>query len=73
MKLAPKHKVRAKDLRNMKPEDREKILNEFTQELIKLRYQASIGVLKTPGKLRELKRNVARILTIMREEARGGK
>lgn len=71
--MAPKHKVRAKDLRNTKPEEREKMLKEFAQELIKLKYQASIGTLKSPGKLRELKRNVARILTIMREEARGGK
>ncbi|MDM7274626.1 MAG: 50S ribosomal protein L29 [Thermoprotei archaeon] len=73
MRLAPKHKVRARDLRNMKPEEREKMLEEFTQELVKLKYQASISTLKTPGRLRELKRNVARILTVMGEEARGGK
>ncbi len=66
--LPPKHKVRTKDIRNMKLEDKLKLLREIQVELITLRYKASVGTLTNPGRLKELKRNVARILTIMREE-----
>ena len=45
-----------------------KILREAQLELISLRYKASVGTLTNPGRLRELRRNIARILTIMREE-----
>jgi len=52
----------------MKLEDKLKLLREIQVELITLRYKASVGTLTNPGRLKELKRNVARILTIMREE-----
>ncbi|MEB3816890.1 MAG: 50S ribosomal protein L29 [Desulfurococcales archaeon] len=64
----PKFKVRASDLRKMSPEERMKLLEEWRSELIKLRYQAAAGSLENPGKLREYRRNIARLLTIMREE-----
>ncbi|MCX8196456.1 MAG: 50S ribosomal protein L29 [Acidilobaceae archaeon] len=71
--MAPKHKLRADDVRKMSMEQREKALAEFGQELITLRHKAAVGALTNPGRLRELRRNVARILTIMREERRGAK
>ncbi len=63
-----KHKVRADEIRQMSPEEREKLLREFKTELITLRHKAAMGILENPGRLRELKRNIARILTIQREE-----
>ncbi|MCE4626326.1 MAG: 50S ribosomal protein L29 [Desulfurococcales archaeon] len=33
-----------------------------------LRHKAAVGVLENPGRLRELKRNIARILTILKEK-----
>jgi len=72
--LPPKHKIRADDIRKMSPEERLKLLREMQLELITLRYKASVGTLTNPGRLRELKRNIARILTIMREEElKGGR
>lgn len=66
----PKHKVRPRDLRSMSREKRLELLEEYRRELIVLRHKAAVGgVLGDPGKLRELRRNIARILTIEREEA----
>ncbi len=67
----PKHKVRADDLRKMSREERMKLLEEFKTEIVVLMHKASTGGLENPGKLRELKRNIARILTINREEELG--
>jgi LSU ribosomal protein L29P len=71
--LPPKHKIRAKDIRGMSLEERLKLLREIQTELITLRYKASVGTLTNPGRLREVKRNIARILTVMKEEAKGAR
>ncbi|RLF11008.1 MAG: 50S ribosomal protein L29 [Thermoprotei archaeon] len=61
--------LRVSEVRKMKPEERVEKLNELYAELRKLRAKvASGGALENPGKLRELRRTIARILTIQREE-----
>lgn len=67
----PKHKVRSGDIRRMSREEREKLLRELKMELVSLRYKARAGLLEDVGRIRELRRNIARILTIMREEELG--
>jgi large subunit ribosomal protein L29 len=59
------------DIRKMSREEREQKLRELRQELIKLRYQAHMGHIDNPGKIRVIKRTIARILTINREEELG--
>lgn len=66
-----KHKVKASEIRSMSREEREKLLKEFREELIILRHKSAVGGLESPGRLRELRRNIARILTINREEQEG--
>jgi large subunit ribosomal protein L29 len=66
-----KYRVRAKDLRAMSPDERRRQLEEWRRELISLRYKAASGTLESPGMLREYRRNIARLLTIMREEELG--
>ena len=68
-----KHKIKAKEIRGMSREERLKLLQELRNELIILRHKAQVGGLESPGRLRELKRNIARILTINREEELGRK
>jgi len=63
-----KHRIKAEEIRRMSPEEREKLLDELRRELINLRYKAASGTLENPGQLRELRRNIARILTVSREE-----
>ena len=61
--------LKIKDARNMKPEDRAKRLNEFELELSKLIGSSAVGAtIKEPGKVKELRKAIARILTIVKEE-----
>ncbi|UXD21189.1 50S ribosomal protein L29 [Ignicoccus pacificus DSM 13166] len=59
------------DIRKMSREERMQKLKELRQELIKLRYQAKMGHIDNPGRIRVIKRTIARILTINREEELG--
>lgn len=56
------------DIRKMDPEERLKKLAELRLELIKLRMQSRIGTLSNTARIRNIRRDIARILTIMREE-----
>ena len=68
----PKHKIRPEDIRRMSREEREKLLRELKTELVTLRYKARAGLLENVGRVRELRRNIARILTIIKEEESKG-
>ena len=63
-----KYMIKADDIRKMSPEERLKKLNELREELMKLRLKAEAGTLDNPGKIRAIRKTIARILTIMREE-----
>ncbi|MBM1154336.1 50S ribosomal protein L29 [archaeon] len=52
----------------MSPEDRRKKLQELRLELMKLRAKQRTGTLGNPARIRMLRRLIARILTIEREE-----
>ena len=56
------------EIRKMSPEERIKKLNELRLELLKLRMQARVGTLTNTARIRNIKRDIARILTIIREE-----
>lgn len=58
----------AKDLRGKSREERLKLLNELRTELVKLRTQATLGTLKDTTRIRIVRKNIARILTVNREE-----
>ncbi len=58
----------AKELRSKSREEREKLLVELRTELIKLRTQAQVGTLKDTARIRIVRKNIARILTVNREE-----
>ena len=60
--------LRASEIRKMSPEERMQKLNELYAELRKLRAKAASGALDNPGRLREIRKAIARILTIQREE-----
>jgi len=56
------------EIRKMSPEERLRRLNELRLELIKLRLQSKVGTLTNTSRIRNIKKDIARILTIMREE-----
>ncbi|MGC9108997.1 MAG: 50S ribosomal protein L29 [Caldimicrobium sp.] len=60
--------MKAKELRELSiPELKEK-LSQLREELFNLRFQKSIHRLENPMKIRNLKRDIARILTVLREK-----
>jgi len=60
--------VKADEIRKMTPEERLRKLNELRLELVKLRLQAKMGTLTNTARIRNVRRDIARILTVMREE-----
>jgi len=56
------------EIRKMTPEERINRLNELRQELMKLTMQAKVGTIDNPGKIRAMRKSIARILTIQTEE-----
>ena len=59
------------DLRALKPDERAAKLRELRQELMHERGVSAMGGSSpSPGKIRQLRTDIARILTIQREEER---
>jgi large subunit ribosomal protein L29 len=58
----------AAEIRGMSREERLKLLNELRLELMKLRAQAVMGTLTNTSRIRIVRKNIARILTVLREE-----
>ncbi|BES81304.1 hypothetical protein PABY_08710 [Pyrodictium abyssi] len=63
-----KYMIKTEDIRKMSPEERLKKLEELQEELVKLRLKAVVGTLENPGAIRAIRKTIARILTVMREE-----
>jgi len=59
------------NIRKMTREEREKRLQELRAELARLKAQAHRGSLENPSSIRKIKREIARILTVMNEEKLG--
>ena len=60
--------LKTKEIRAMKEADREKQLKDLRNDLLKQRaITATGGAPESPGRIRELRRAIARILTIQKE------
>lgn len=63
--------LRVKEIREMSPEERAKKLNEFRTELLRLKTMIKAGgAVENPARIRELRKAIARILTIENEQKR---
>jgi len=61
--------LRTKDIRAMSPEDRQKKLMELRTELLRLKTMVKAGgSIENPARVRELRKAIARILTVENEE-----
>jgi large subunit ribosomal protein L29 len=61
--------TKTSDLRNLKAGEIESKLSDAREELMKLRFQAVTGQLTDSSRLRILRREIARMQTILREQA----
>jgi large subunit ribosomal protein L29 len=63
--------VKAHELDEMNATDLEARLREAKEELFNLRFQAATGQLESHGRLRTVKKDIARIYTVVRERELG--
>ena len=57
-----------KELRGANPQDLNEKLGDLKAELFNLRFQLATGQLENPIRIREVKKSIAQIKTILREE-----
>ena len=60
--------MKAKELRNMTAEELNKKLSELKTELFNLRFQHAINQLENPHKIVDVKHDLARVMTVLREK-----
>ncbi len=59
--------MNVKEIRDMSNEQLLKSLDEAKKELFDLRFQKATGTVENPMRIRELKKSIARILTVLKE------
>ncbi|MBO8153643.1 50S ribosomal protein L29 [Thermovirga sp.] len=60
--------MKARELRDLSIEELREKHKQFKEELFNLRFQHAIGQLGNTNRIKEVKRSIARVLTIMREK-----
>lgn len=61
----------AKSLRELTVDELRDKHRQFKEELFNLRFQNAVGQLKNTSRIREVKRTIARVLTIVHEKEQG--
>ena len=56
-----------KEVREKSSDDLKKTLDDYKVELFDLRFQRATGSIENPMRIRELKKSIARILTVLQE------
>ena len=62
--------MRSEEIREMTPEERAQQLDELYQELFNLRFQQASRQLADTSRMRQVRRDIARIKTVMHEMER---
>ena len=60
--------MKVTEIRNLSVEELEAKLKELKEELFTLRFQHAINQLDNPQKIVEVKKNIARVMTILSEK-----
>ena len=63
-----KSKKFTEDLRKMTAEELNAQLKELKEELFNLRFQHAVNQLENPHKMTEVKRDIARVMTVLNEK-----
>ena len=67
--------MKAEELRKLTDDELKEKVVELKKKLMNLRFQNAVGGLEKPSEIRQTKKDIARILTILRErelQAQGG-
>ncbi|NTW05456.1 MAG: 50S ribosomal protein L29 [Peptococcaceae bacterium] len=63
--------MKAREVRDMNDDELRKALDDSKDELFKLKFQLATGQLDNPMRLREIRKNIAKVQTIIRERELG--
>lgn len=59
-----------REIKELSDADLRKTVDEYKQELFDLRFQKATGQIENPMRMRELRKSIARIKTVLAERAR---
>jgi large subunit ribosomal protein L29 len=62
--------MKAEELRDLDVDSLDTRAKELDDQLFRMRIQKSMGQLEAPGKMRAVRRDLARVKTILREKAK---
>ena len=60
--------MKANEIRELNAEEQKQKLTSLKEELFNLRFQLATGQLENPMRIKEVKKSIARIKTIQREQ-----
>lgn len=60
--------MKANEIREMTVEELNTKLTELKKELFNLRFQHAVNQLENPHKISEVKRDIARVMTVLKEK-----
>lgn len=60
--------LKAKEIRELSVEQINKKIADLKEELFNLRFQAALGTAENPSRMNELKKTIARMLTVLTEK-----
>ena len=63
--------MKASEVRDLKPQELEEKLGELKKDLFTLRMQHATNQLDNPIRIRDVRRDIARVKTILREQQNG--
>ena len=61
----------SKEIRELSTEEQQTKLKDLKEELFNLRFQNAIGPLNNSGRIKDVKKTIARVLTIITEKDKG--
>ena len=61
--------MKAEEIRGLSEQEREEKIADFGQEIFNLKFQLATGKIENPSRLRGLRRDIARLKTIQRENS----
>jgi large subunit ribosomal protein L29 len=59
--------MKASEIRDMNPDEMHRKVSDLKEELFNLRFQHEIGQLENPQRMKQTKRDIARLKTIIQE------
>ena len=59
--------MKVEEIRGLSEKEREEKVVDITQEIFNLKFQLATGKIENPSRLRDLRRDVARLKTVQRE------